>query len=240
MTPQQGDTDRLTLQAQHAAVAVAEANIAAQQALIRVLRQQKAYQSVVAPFDGIITHRNVDTGSLVQAGSTFMFTLMQSDVIRTQVYVPQDAAFGVAVGVDAVVRVPENPDRTFPGKVTRFAHALAPGTRTLLTEIDVPNPDGALSPGLYVTVELHIPRKTPAILVPADALIFNSDGLQVAVVDNGTVRLQKVTVARDLGTEIEVRDGVKPGDEVILKPAVALADGSRVQPQAATSQTSQR
>ena len=240
VTRQQGDTDRLTLQAQHAAVAVAEANIAAQQALIRVLRQQKAYQSVVAPFDGIITHRNVDTGSLVQAGSTFMFTLMQSDVIRTQVYVPQDAAFGVAAGVDAVIRVPENPDRTFLGKVTRFAHALAPGTRTLLTEIDVPNPDGALSPGLYVTVELHIPRKTPAILVPADALIFNSDGLQVAVVENGTVRLQKVTVARDLGTEIEVRDGVKPGDELILKPAVALADGSRVQPQAATTQTSQR
>jgi RND family efflux transporter MFP subunit len=240
VTPQQGDTDRLTLQAQHAAVAVAEANIAAQQALIRVLRQQKAYQSVVAPFDGIITQRNVDTGSLVQAGSTFMFTLMQSDVIRTQVYVPQDAAFGIAAGVDAVVRVPENPDRTFPGKVTRFAHALAPGTRTLLTEIDIPNPDGALSPGLYVTIELHIPRKTPAVLVPADALIFNSDGLQVAVVDKGTARLQKVTVARDFGTEVEIRDGIKPGDEVILKPAVTLADGSRVQPQAATSQTSQR
>ena len=134
MTPQQGDTDRLTLEAQHAAIAVAELNIAAQQALIRVYRQQKAYQSVVAPFDGIITQRNVDTGSLVQAGSTFMFTLMQSDVIRTQVYVPQDAAFGVAVGVDAVVRVPENPDRTFSGKVTRFAHALAPGTRTLLRD----------------------------------------------------------------------------------------------------------
>ena len=147
VTPQQGDTDRLTLDAQQAAIGVAQANIAAQQALIRVLRQQKAYQSVVAPFDGIITQRNVDTGSLVQSGTTFMFTLMQSEVIRTQVYVPQDAAFGVAVGVDAVVHVPEIPDRTFPGKVTRFAHALAPGTRTLLTEVDIPNPDGALSPG---------------------------------------------------------------------------------------------
>ena len=82
---------------------------------------------------------------------------------------PQDAAFGVASGVEAVVRVPENPDRTFPGKVTRFAHALAPGTRTLLIEIDIPNPDGALSPGMYVTVELQIPRKNPAIMVPADA-----------------------------------------------------------------------
>jgi RND family efflux transporter MFP subunit len=240
VTPQQGDTDRLTLAAQQAAVGVAQSNIEAQQALIRQLRQQKAYQSVVAPFDGIITQRNVDTGTLVQAGSTFMFTLMQSDVIRTQVYVPQDAAVGVAAGVDAVVRVPENPDRTFPGKVTRFAHALAPGTRTLLTEIDVPNPDGALSPGMYVTVELHIPRKNPALMVPADALVFNTDGTQVAVAENGTARFHKVTVARDFGTQVEVRDGIKPGDEVILKPAVTLADGSKVQPQAAPLQTTER
>jgi len=240
VTPQQGDTDRLTLAAQQAAVGVAQSNIQAQQALIRQLRQQKAYQSVVAPFDGIITQRNVDAGTLVQAGSTFMFTLMQSDVIRTQVYVPQDAAVGVAAGVDAVVRVPENPDRTFPGKVTRFAHALAPGTRTLLTEIDVPNPDGALSPGMYVTVELHIPRKNPALMVPADALVFNSGGVQVAVVENGAAHFHKVTVARDFGTQVEVRDGIKAGDEVILKPTVTLADGSKVQPQTAPVQTSER
>jgi RND family efflux transporter MFP subunit len=240
VTPQQGDTDRLTLEAQHAAVGVAQSNIDAQQALLRVLRQQKAYQSVIAPFNGVITQRNVDTGSLVQAGSTYMFTLMQSDVIRVQVYVPQDAAAGIAAGVEAVVRVPENPGRTFPGKVTRYAHALAPGTRTLLTEIDVPNPDGALSPGMYVNVELHIPRKYPAIMVPADALVFNGNGTQVAVAENGTVRFQKVTVARDMGTQIEVRDGLKPGDEVILRPAVTLADGSKVQPQAEAVQTTER
>src|SRR5262249_38977424 len=201
VTPQQGDTDRLTLAAQEAALGVAQSNITAQQALIRVLRQQKAYQSVIAPFDGVITQRAVDNGSLVQAGSTYMFTLMQDDVIRTQVYVPQDAAFGIASGVEAVVRVPENPDRAFPGKGTRSANALTPGTRTLLTEIDVPNPDHALSPGLYVTVELHIPRKNPSVIVPADAIVFNSDGLQVAVADNGVARLHKVTVARDFGTE---------------------------------------
>jgi RND family efflux transporter MFP subunit len=240
VTAQQGDTDRLTLDAQQAAIAAVESNIAAQEALIRVLRQQKAYQSVVAPFDGIITQRNVDTGSLVQSGTTFMFTLMQGDVIRTQVYVPQDAAFGVANGVDAVVHVPENPDRTFPGKVTRFAHALAPGTRTLLTEIDVPNPDGALSPGMYVTVELHIPRKTPSIIVPADALVFSDNGVQVAVTHNGIAHFKKVTVARDFGTEVEVRDGIKPGDEVILKPAVTLADGSNVQSKEVQLRTSQR
>jgi RND family efflux transporter MFP subunit len=240
VTQQQGDTDRLTLAAQKAAAAVAQSNIAAQQALVRQLQQQKAYQSVTAPFDGIITQRNVDTGTLVQAGSTFMFTLMQSDVIRTQVYVPQDAASGVAAGVDAVVRVPENPDRTFPGKVTRFAHALAPGTRTLLTEVDIPNPDGALSPGMYVTIELHIPRKNPSIMVPADALVFNGDGVQVAVAENGTAHFHKVTVARDFGTQVEVSGGIKPGDDVILKPVVTLADGSKVQPQAGQSQISQR
>jgi RND family efflux transporter MFP subunit len=238
LTPQQGDTDRLTLAAQRAAAAAAEANIASQQALIRVLTQQKDYQSVVSPFDGIITQRNIDIGSLVTAGSTFMFTLMQSDVIRVWVYVPQDAAFGVAPGIDAVIRVPELPNRTFPGKVTRLAKALAPGTRTLLTEIDVPNPDGALSPGLYLTVELHIPRQTPSVIVPAEATVFNRHGLQVVVIENGTARYRKVTVARDLGTEVELRDGIQPGDEVILQPMVNLADGSKVQ--AAPIQTSQK
>ena len=127
LTLQQGDNDRLTLQAQQAAVGVAQSNIAAQQAQIRILEQEKAYQRVVAPFDGVITQRNIDNGSLVTSGSTFIFTLMHPDVIRTQVFVPQDEAFGLGPGVDAVVRVPEIPDRTFRGKVTRIATALQPG-----------------------------------------------------------------------------------------------------------------
>ena len=228
LTLQQGDNDRLTLQAQQAAVGVAQSNIAAQQAQIRVLEQEKAYQRVVAPFDGVITQRNIDNGSLVTSGSTFMFTLMHPDVIRTQVFVPQDEAFGLGPGVDAVVRVPEIPDRTFPGKVTRIASALQPGSRTLLTEIDVPNPDGALSPGIYCTVELFIPRKTPSMIIPADAVVFDQNGLHVAVVENGIAHLQKITIARDFGTEVEVHDGVKPGDQVILNPMVNLAEGSKV------------
>lgn len=231
-TRQQGDTDRLTVQAQQAAVNQAQATIAAQQALLQVLNQQKDYQSVVAPFDGVITQRNIDVGSLVQADATsgtFMFTIMQSKVIRTQVYVPQDEAFGVEPGVEAVVRLPEIPDQTFPGKVTRIADAIQPDTRTLLTEIDVPNPGGVLKPGNYVTAELHIPRKTPSLLVPADAIVFNSDGVHVAVIEDGTVHQRKVTVARDLGTEVEVRDGVKAGDQVVLNPPVDLAEGSKVE-----------
>jgi RND family efflux transporter MFP subunit len=231
-TTQLGDTDRLSLEAQDAAVGVAQANIEAQQSMIRVLTQQKAYQRVIAPFDGVITQRAVDVGSLVQAGSTFMFTLMHSHIVRTQVFVPQDQAFGLAPGVKAVVRVPEMPDRTFPGEVTRIADALQQGTRTLLVEIDVPNPDGALTPGIYCTVELQIPRKTPSLLVPANAIIFNRDGLQVAVVQNGVAHIQKISVARDLGTQVEVHDGVKAGDQVILNPTVDLMDGTRVRPRA--------
>ncbi len=220
-----------SVKAQQAAVAVAEANVVAEEAQLQVLHQQKMYQRVVAPFDGVITQRNVDIGSLVQADATsgtFMFTIMQGNVIRTQVFVPQDEAFGLQPGIDAVVRVPEIPDRTFPGKVTRIANALQPGSRTLLTEIDIPNPDGALTPGTYCTIELHIPRKTPGYKVSADAIIFNEAGLQVAVVENGVVHLRKVAVIRDLGQEVEVNSGVKRGDQVILNPAVDLDDGSKV------------
>jgi RND family efflux transporter MFP subunit len=231
VTAQQGTVDVQTLKAREAAVGVAQANVTAQQAQLQVLNQQKAYQRVVAPFDGVITQRNVDVGSLVQADATsgtFMFTIMQGNVIRTQVYVPQDQAFGLSPGVDAVVRVPEIPDRTFPGKVTRIADALQPGTRTLLTEVDIPNPDGVLTPGMYCTIELRIPRKTPSLLVPADAIIFNSGGLQVAVIEDGVARLRKISVARDLGEEVEVRDGVRQGDQVILNPSVDLVEGSKV------------
>jgi RND family efflux transporter MFP subunit len=231
VTPQQGDNDRLTLAAQTAAVAVAQANVKQQQAQLMVLGQQKDYQRVVAPFDGVITQRNIDVGTLVQADATsgtFMFTVMRSNEMRIQLYVPQSEAVGIAPGVNAVIRVPEIPDRTFPGKVTRAADALQPGTRTLLTEIDVPNPNEALAPGMYCTVELRIPRKTPALLVSADAIIFNSDGLHVAVVENGTARLRKIDIARDFGREVEVRDGVHEGDQVILNPPADLVDGAKV------------
>jgi RND family efflux transporter MFP subunit len=186
---------------------------------------------VVAPFDGVITQRNVDVGSLVQgnaASGTFMFEIMQDNVIRVWVYVPQDSAFGVAPGIDAVIRVPELPDRKFSGKVTRIADALQSGTRTLLTEIDIKNPDGALAPGVYCSVELHIPRKTPSLLVPADAIIFNRNGIQVAVANNGKVSMRNVDVKRDLGTQVEVDSGIKAGDQVILNPPVSLVDGNQV------------
>ena len=232
VTPQQGDTDRLNLQAREASVAVAEANIKAQDALLLVLRQQEVYQTVVAPFDGVVTQRNIDIGSLVTADATsgtFLFTVMHSDVLRIQLYVPQDEAFGIVPGVVAIVHVPEVPGRDFPGTVARTAEALQPGSRTLLTEIDVPNPDHALSPGVYCTVELKIPRKTPSMIVPSEAIIFNRNGLSVAVVENGVAHIHPVTVVRDFGTTVEVSAGVNDGDQVILNPPVDFTDGQKVQ-----------
>jgi RND family efflux transporter MFP subunit len=233
VTKQQGDQERLTLLAQESAVAVARANLEAQRAQLLVLQQRKAYQRVVAPFDGVVTARRIDNGDLVSGdatGGTSMFTMMHSDVIRIQLYVPQDQAFGLKPGVEATVRVPELPGRVFTGTVTRIASALQPGTRTLLTEIDVPNRDGQLTPGTYCLVELKIPRRTPSLVLPAEAIIFNRAGLSVAVVENGRVHLQKVTMVRDMGTTVEVSDGVKDGDQVILNPSVNVEDGQTVTP----------
>lgn len=242
VSQQQGTVDVQTVKAREAALAVAQHNVTAQESLLKQLRQNRDYGSVVAPFDGVITQRNVDVGSLVQGNATsgtFMFEITQQDVIRVYVYVPQDAALGVRPGIDAVVRVPELPDHPFPGTVTRIADALQPGTRTLLTEIDIPNPDGVLLPGIYCTAELHVPRKSPSLSVPADALIFNRNGVQVAVVRNGTVQIRKVNLTRDLGTSVEVDAGILAGDQVILNPPVNLLDGSRVQARAEAIASSQ-
>lgn len=232
VTQQQGDTDRFSLQAQQHATMAAQHSAAALQAQLQYFNQQKAYQQVVAPFDGVITQRNIDVGSLITADATSgtpMFSIVHDDVIRVWVYVPQDAAVGVVPGIDATIRVPASTNLTFHGKVTRTATALQPGTRTLLTEIDIPNPDGVLAPGVYCTVELKIPRKTPALTVPASAIIFNENGLQVAVIEDGVARLRKIAIANDYGSEVEIGDGLREGDNVILQPPVNLQDGGKVQ-----------
>ena len=231
-TREQGDVDRYSFEAQRHATTAAQYNAAATQAQLEYYNQQKIYQQVVAPFDGVITQRNIDVGSLITADATSgtsMFSIVHGDMIRVWVYVPQDSAFGMAPGVDAVIRVPAMPKLTFHGKVTRIANALQPGTRTLLTEVDIPNPDGALQPGVYCTVELKIPRQSPTLIVPASAIIFNQNGMQVAVVEDGVARLQKIAITTDYGTEVDVNEGVKDGDKVILQPPVNLADGDKVQ-----------
>jgi RND family efflux transporter MFP subunit len=231
-TQEQADTDRYSFHAQKHATTAAQYNAAATEQQLKYYNQQKIYQQVVAPFDGVITQRNIDVGSLITAdatGGTSMFAMTHSDVIRVWVYVPQDAAFGVKPGIEAVIHVPAMPHLRFEGKVTRIADALQPGTRTLLTEVDVPNPDDALQPGVYCTVELKIPRKAPALIVPASAIIFNQNGMQVAVAEDGVAHLHKIAITTDYGTEVEVNDGVKEGDQVILAPPVDLEDGGKVQ-----------
>jgi RND family efflux transporter MFP subunit len=228
---EQADTDRYNYQAQQHATTAAQYNAAAMEQQLKYYHQQKIYQQVVAPFDGVITQRNIDVGSLITAdatGGTAMFAMTHSDVIRVWVYVPQDAAFGVKPGVEAVIRVPAMPNLTFHGKVARIADALQPGTRTLLTEVDVPNLDGALQPGVYCTVELKIPRQSPALILPASAIIFNQNGMQVAVAEDGVAHLHKITITADYGTEVEVNAAVKNGDQLILEPPVNLADGDQV------------
>jgi RND family efflux transporter MFP subunit len=128
---------------------------------------------------------------------------------------------------------PEFAAAGFPGQVTRIADALDPGTRTLLTEIDVPNADDELSPGMYSTVELQIPRKTPSLIVPDAAVVFDAQGVYVFVVENGVVRQHQITEIRDLGTEMEVSEGVKAGNLVVVNPPVDLEDGKKVKLRAA-------
>ena len=228
---QQGDTDKSTLAASNAGVGVAKANIEAQAAEVRRLKQLVDFERIVAPFDGVITARDVDVGSLVVANAstgTELFSIARSDVLRVQVYVPQQSFFSLHDGEDAVVTVPELPGREFHGKVARNAGTLQAGTRTLLTEVDVDNHDGALAAGLYGIVHLDVPRAAPVALVPSEAVIFNKDGLSAAVFDNGVLRLRHLDVLADNGAQVEVQAGLKEGEQLILNPPVLAAEGMKV------------
>jgi RND family efflux transporter MFP subunit len=240
-TRQNADTTRLQLASSkanligsQAAVKVAEANIAGQFATVQRLQELVGFEDVRAPFDGIITSRSVDTGDLVSAdsGGKVMFTIARNDIVRIAVDVPQSGAIGVVDGLEAKIHVAELPDRVFEGKVARSSNALALGSRTMQAEADVPNPDGTLRPGLYVTVDIGIPRTAPGVVIPSEAIIFNGQGLRVAVVQpDGTVRMQDITIYRDFGTSVELRGGLKGGEAVVLSPSVELADGNHVKTQ---------
>jgi RND family efflux transporter MFP subunit len=229
---QQGDQDRLTAASSSAAVAVARANVVAQEAAVNRLTELTGFEQVVAPFDGVITSRLIDVGSLVTADAasgTSMFSIQRTDVLRVQVYVPQAAYFGIKDGDHAYVTVPELPGRKFDGVVARNASALAAGTRTLLTEVDVDNKNGELTAGLYGILHLQVQRQSPVISIPSQAIIFNKDGLLAAVVDDaGKVQLRKLNIEYDNGADVEIRDGLKPGDKVILSPPANAYDGMSV------------
>jgi RND family efflux transporter MFP subunit len=231
-TPQQqADVERDTVAADVAGVAVARANVIAQQAQVGRLEQLTSFERVVAPFDGVITSRQVDVGSLVTANEnsgTPLFSIAHTDVLRVQIYVPQDDYFGMKDGDEAEVTVPELPGRVFQGRLARDARALQPDTRTVLAEVDVKNKDGALVPGVYTIVHLREPRQYPVITIPSDATIFDKDGLQAAVCENGVIHLHRLDVAADNGATVEVRGGLHAGERLILNPPIGATDGMRV------------
>lgn len=229
---QQGDTDRLTYDARAAAVIVAQANVAAQQAAVNRLEQLTSFEKITAPFDGEITGRFIDVGSLVTADAASgspLFSIARTDVLRVQVFVPQTAYFGLKDGDKAKVVVPELVNRTFDGTVARNARALASGTRTLLTEVDVDNGNGELTAGLYCVVHLQLRRLGPIVRLPSQAVIFNKNGLSAAVVADGKVQLRELQLEADNGADVEVRSGLLPGDRVILSPPVNLSNGMQVE-----------
>lgn len=228
---QQGDQDSTTFKSQSAAVGVAQANIAAQVAQVNRLTELVGFEKVVAPFGGVITARQVDVGSLVTADAasgTALFSIAKTDTLRVQVYVPQADFFGLKDGQDATITVPQLPGRVFHGKVARNAGALSTNTRTLLAEVDVDNRDGALTPGLYGIVHIQVPRQQPVVSVPTQAVIFNDQGLSVAVVDGDHLAVRHLDVAQDDGALVRVRAGLKDGDQVILNPPLNLVAGMKV------------
>ncbi len=213
------------------AIAVQRANIAAAEANLARLDQMQAYRVVKAPFAGVITLRNVDVGALVNSASTLLYRIAQTGTLRTYVNVPQTNASSIHAGQPARLSVTNLPGRSFTGTVARTANSLDPTSRTMLVEVQVPNGDGALLPGMYAQVDLSSPRVNAPLLVPGDALMVRGDGTQVAVVrPDSTVHLQKIQVGRDYGDRLEVLSGLQMGDRIIANPGDSAREGAKVDP----------
>ena len=220
-----------TVQATEKAIAAQRSNLAAARANAARLRAVDGYRRVTAPFDGVITQRNVDIGALVSTGNTLLYRIAQTATLRTYVNVPQSSVSAVRVGQEAVLRLADFPGRTFTGRVARTARALDPSSRTMLVEVDVPNADGSLLAGSFADVELVGSRANPPIVVPASALVFRADGAQLAVVrPDNTVHLQKVSVGRDYGDRLEIVSGVDEGTTIIAVAGDTAREGAKVAP----------
>jgi RND family efflux transporter MFP subunit len=227
VSKQEADTAQGDLEAKKAAAESAAANV-------RRLEDTESFKHILAPFDGVVTRRNVDTGTLVNAGnggqSQQLFSLAQTDPIRVYVSVPERSAPSIRAGADARLVLAEYPGREFQGKVVRSAEAIDPGTRTLLTEVNVANRDGVLLPGGYAQVHLQVNTMGQRLQVPVNALLFRSEGLRVVVVDSEhRAHLRALTVGRDYGVALEILDGLAPEDWIVLNPADSLDEGQQVQ-----------
>jgi membrane fusion protein (multidrug efflux system) len=230
VSQQDADTKASDMQAKQAALAAAQANVAR-------LTELVSYEKVTAPFDGVVTTRNVDIGALVTAGGSpglagnpgELFHIEQTDKLRIFVNVPQDDAGDVTPGTQVYLTTQQYPGRRFPATVARSADAIDPVSRTLRVEIDVDNRDGALMPGAYAQAHLALQASHPALVLPVSALLFRPDGVTVAVVGgDNKVRLEQVAIGRDFGTYVEVATGVAPTDRVIDNPGDAIVAGEAV------------
>jgi RND family efflux transporter MFP subunit len=205
------------------------AQVESASANVQRLEQLIGFENVYAPFDGIITARNVDIGTLIDAGAAKeLFHMAAEDVLRVYVNVPQVHARACLPGLTADLQVAEYPGRTFKGSIVRTAKTIDPASRTLLVEVDVDNRDGALFPGAYAQVHFKMSAARPALIIPVPTLIFRSEGLRVGVVQDNKVKLVPITIGRDDGRTIEVVEGLQPFDLIIQNPPDSLVDGETV------------
>jgi len=228
---QQGDTDRLNAASQLAALAVAKANVVAQQAAVSRLEQLTSFEQIKAPFDGVVTARSVDIGDLVNAGGNTGRALFQiSDIHRVRIYVNVPQAFlgELAPGVKATLHLPGQKE-TFEAELVSTSNSLAENSRTALIELQADNPDGKLWPGSFAEVHFHIPTDPKTLSVPLTALIFGAHGMRVAALDaDDRVMLKPVTVGRDLGNRVEIESGLSPSDRLVDSPLESTETGDKV------------
>ena len=229
VSPQEFDEKKSAADARDADVKVAQANV-------KRLEELQGFEKIVAPFSGIITARNIDNGILVSAGSANqsqpLFRIAQTDTLRIYVTVPQTQARTIAAGQSATVSVREIPEKTFEAKVVRTSGALDPASRTLLTELQVPNAEGQLFPGMYAEIKFALPHDERTLIVPGNAVMVRSDGPQVLVVDaKQTIRAHAVKLGRDLGDKVEILSGLSSNETVVANPTDALRDGAEVKAQ---------
>ena len=210
-----------------------EANLNAADANVRRLEQLESFKHIYAPFSGVITTRNTDVGSLVNAGNggptQQLFVIAQIDPIRVYVNVPEVYSPSIHKGVKVDIEVPALVGKRFTGSVVRTADAIDPATRTLNTEIDVPNPNGQLLPGSYAQVHLALKEQVQRLTVPSNALLFRAEGPRAAVVEPGNkVQLRPVAIGRDFGNTVEIISGLEPSDAVVVSPSDSLENGQVV------------
>lgn len=211
-----------------------KATVEANQANVRQLQALQSFEKIYAPYDGVITARNIDIGDLINSGSsggvkTDLFHISQPGTLRVFVNVPEEYSQGVKTGMTADITLAEFPGRKFQGKLERTADAINMATRTLLIEIDVDNPAGTLLTGSYAEVHLAVPAQASTYLLPVNTLIFRSEGLRVGIVKDGKVVLSTVTPGHDFGNEIEIVSGLKADDQVIVNPPDSIVSGQEVQ-----------